>query len=225
MKCKSMSIVICAFVLIATTALDIVLKLNIERVARQQAHYNLEQTKACVNELILGEPKLFRQVADEEIETALFICGSKQRITQTGDMFAFNLRTLKFLFDPSIDCHVDGGKYMTKESECSLHQDKQACYDSAVYLTSGTSSELDTYVSWKFDNAREMLEWKVLPSDDYGFDGVKRSGTIKPHQVVLVQGIQEDELTQKYMITRVVIFIGGLLIIILSLAFILHKED
>jgi len=42
-------------------------------------------------------------------------------------MFAYNLRTLEFVFDPSLDCFVEGGKFMTIDSECKLHKDPKKC--------------------------------------------------------------------------------------------------
>jgi len=100
------------------------------------------------------------------------------RVTTTGDMFAFNLRTLEFVFDPSLDCFVEGGKFMTKDSECQLHKDPSRCEEVMSVMYTGYDSNVDHLNWWQFDNGREYLEWTILPSERIGFDGLQRGGEV-----------------------------------------------
>ena len=139
------------------------------------------------------------------------------RTTPTGDMFAFDLRTKEFIFDPSLDCFVEGGKFMTIESECSLHNDKELCKDVLKEMSSGYNSDIHKMTFWQFDDAREYLEWVILPSEQVGFDGIERGGLLKPKQVLLAQGVQEDEIWARYSNFRMVLHTLGFLSIILIL--------
>jgi hypothetical protein len=147
------------------------------------------------------------------------------RTSATGDMFAFDLKTLEFVFDPSLDCYVEGGKKLTKESECSLHQNPKLCEQAIVKLTSGTDSDQDTLAFWQFNNGREYLEYMVLPNKQTGYGGTLRGGNVKPHQIVVVQGAQEDELHNRYMLTRIAVAVSGLIVILITLIMTLSQRD
>lgn len=202
-------------IIFSTILVDVSWKYYAENSARIQAKYNLKQTQSCVNDLLLNNEG--KTVNNESIEKALKVCAKDMRVSPTGDMFAYDLRTKEFIFDPSLDCFVEGGKYMTEESECNLHNDKDICRRVLRTLTSGYDSDQHQKVWWKFDNAREYLEWVILPSEQSGFDYIKRGGILQPHQVVLVQGVKEDEIWERYNHFRILLHSLGFLSVIFVL--------
>lgn len=215
------SIIITVMIVLCTFAIDISFKYNLEKSARIQAKYNLRQIKFCVNDLILmdsdGLLTNYGKHSNYEIEKAMQICAKESLVSPTGDVFAFDLKSGDFIFDPSLDCYVEGGKKMTAESECTLHKDPAICKQVMQFLTNGYDSDTSMMHWWQFDDAREYLEWVVLPDENRGFDGSVRSGNGHPHQVVVAQGVQEDELWARYKAHRITIYAIALLSIIINL--------
>lgn len=214
------TIIITTVIILSTIIVDVSWRHYTEISTRTQAKYNLKQTQACVNDLLLKKhnfPVFNTNISNSDIEKALKTCAREMRVSPTGDMFAFDLRTKEFIFDPSLDCFIEGGKYMTYESECSIHNDKEVCGSVLKILNSGYDSDQYQKVWWKFDNAKEYLEWVILPQEQFGFDGVERGGLLQPRQVVLVQGVQEDEILERYASFRVTVHILGFLSIIFIL--------
>lgn len=213
-------------IILCTIGIDVSWQFYAERSVRIQAQYNLIQAQVCVNDVLLGDSDkpLYRDASNDEIERALKTCAREMKVSPSGDMFAFDLRTKEFVFDPSLDCFVEGGKYMTPGSECELHKDKATCKTVLKVLTSGYSSDSNTKVWWKFNDGREFLEWIVLPNEGIGFDGVARGGVIRPKQVVLVQGVQENELLARYSHFRLVLYIIAGLSIIFNLLVAVHEN-
>ena len=227
MKYSGSRIAVVALVLLCTVAIDVSWKFYLEKSARITAKFNLQQTKTCVNDLLLHsadsliyDPK----ITNTEIEKALKTCAREMKVTSSGDMFAFNLRTTEFVFDPSLDCYVEGGKKMTAESECVLHQDPEKCKEVMKEMLGGYDSDISKLNWWKFDSAREYLEWTILPNENMGFDGVQRGGILKPNQVLLAQGVQEDELWARYSGFRMIVYGIGFLSIIINLLIAVHEN-
>jgi len=218
---------IIALILLCTVAIDITWKYYLETSARITAQFNLQQAKVCVNDLLLknaDSPVYNTHIDNAMIEKALKTCAREMKVTKTGDMFAYNLRTLDFVFDPSLDCYVEGGKKMTIDSECELHQDPGKCAEVMKVMNTGYDSDISQRHWWKFDDAREYLEWAVLPSERIGFDGLARGAILKPNQVLLAQGVQEDELWSRYSGFRVVLYGIGFLSIVINLLVAVHEN-
>lgn len=227
MKYSGSRIAVVILILLCTVVIDISWKMHLEKSARIAAKFNLQQAKTCVNDLLLrsADSQIYdTKITNVEIEKALKTCAREMRVTQTGDMFAFNLRTLDFVFDPSLDCYVDGGKKMTAESECALHQDPEKCKEIMKEMLGSYDSDINKLNWWKFDNAREYLEWTILPNEQIGFDGVQRGGILKPNQVLLAQGVQEDELWARYSGFRMIVYGIGFLSIIINLLIAVHEN-
>ena len=225
MKYNNLRLVIIILIVVCTVAIDTSWKFFAEQSARQVARYNVDNVRNCINELILGKDQInYRYVSDDEIQKALKVCGQKMRITETGDIFAVNLQTLDFVFDPSLDCYVDGGKKLTADSECTLHKDPAVCKAVVPLLTSGYDSEPNTRAWWQFNSSREYLEWAVAPSESKGYDGFTRGGILKPHQIVIVQGIIENELWTRYSGFRIAVYLIGFLSIIINLLYAVHEN-
>ena len=227
MKYSGSRIAVIILILLCTVAIDISWKMYLERSARITAKFNLQQAKTCVNDLLLqsaDSPIYNARIDNDMVEKALKTCARDMKVTTTGDMFAFNLRTLDFVFDPSLDCYVEGGKKMTADSECVLHQDPEKCKKVMKEMLGGYDSDIHKLNWWKFDDAREYLEWTILPNENMGFDGVQRGGILKPNQVLLAQGVQEDELWARYSGFRMIVYGIGLLSIVINLLIAVHEN-
>ena len=124
----------------------------------------------------------------------------------------------------SLDCYVEGGKIMTAESECGLHQDPNKCKEVMREMLGGYDSDIHKLNWWKFDDAREYLEWTILPSETVGFDGIHRGGILKPNQVLLAQGVQEDELRARYSGFTMILYGIAFLSIIINLLIAVHEN-
>lgn len=227
MKYSSTRLAVMALIVLCTVGIDVAWQFNLENSARITAKFNLKQAQVCVNDLLLKShdaPIYNPKITNDDIEKALKTCAREMRVTTAGDMFAFNLRTTEFVFDPSLDCFVEGGKYMTKESECTLHNNPKKCEEVMPKMLTGYDSNIEDMNWWKFDDAREYLEWVVLPSEKMGFDGLQRGGILKPNQVLLVQGVQEDELQARYRNFTIVLYGIMFLSIIINLLIATHEN-
>ena len=225
---KKSTIFIIALIVLSTVTIDTLWKFNLEQSVRQSARYNLNNIKSCVNDLLLSNDKgihtNYRVIDNSEVEKAIRTCGRNSLTTPTGDIFAYDLHTKEFIFDPSLDCFVPDGKYMTIESECRLHLNTIQCKVALNAMNSGYNSNSHLKTTWQFDNGKEYLEWTVLPSVDRGFDGIVRTGNARTHQVVVAQGIQEDELWSRYNFFRVGLYFVGFLSILINLALSVHHN-
>ena len=225
MRHSNTRVFVMVLIVICTVAIDVAWKHYLETSARITAKYNLDNIRSCVNDIVLGDNHYdYRVISNDEIERALKVCAKKSLVTTTGDVFAYDLKTLDFVFDPSLDCYVEGGKKMAWESECSLHKDPEICKHAMTYLNSGYDSDPSQRIWWQFDDAREYLEWVVIPSEDRGFEGLKRGSNIKPHQLVVAQGAQEDELWARYRGFRAIVYGIMFLSIIINLMLSVHDN-
>jgi len=226
-KYSSSRIITVFLIILCTVAIDVSWKHFLENSARITAQYNLRQAQVCVNDLLLishDAPIYNPKINNNDIEKALKTCAREMRVTTTGDMFAYNLRTLEFVFDPSLDCFVEGGKYMTINSECTLHKDPLRCEQAMRIMNTGYDSDIHQRTWWQFDDAREYLEFIVLPNEKVGFDGIPRGGILKPNQVLLTQGVQEDELWARYAYFRYIVYFIGFMSIIVNLLLSVHDN-
>lgn len=212
MKYSSRTVVVLLLIVLCTVAIDTSWQFYLEKSAREQAQYNLKQVQVCTNDLLENV-----NVDNVLLEKALKTCAREMRVSPTGDMFAYDMSTKVFIFDPSLDCFVEGGKLMTVESECSLHKNKEVCKKVLNTIASGRNSDGKVGAWWQFNDGKEYLEWIVLPSEDVGYDGKIRGGNEKPQQVVLVQEIQENELLARYSTFRCILYFMGLISIIVNL--------
>ena len=227
MKYSSTRIMVIALILLSTVAVDVTWKHYLETSARITARFNLQQAKTCVNDLLLhdADSMIYNvNITNAEIEKALKTCAREMKVTSTGDMFAYSLRTTDFIFDPSLDCYVEGGKKMTIDSECTLHKDPKQCESAMKLMNTGYDSDISSRTSWRFNNSKEYLEWVVLPNERVGFDGIGRGGLLKPNQVVLTQGVIEAELWSRYAGFRIVLYIIAFLSIIINLLIAVHEN-
>lgn len=227
MRYSSTRIAVVVLIIVSTITIDIAWKHYLEHSARITAKYNLQQAKTCVNDLLLKNsdaPIYNTNITNDDIEKALKTCAREMKVTTTGDMFAFSLRTTEFIFDPSLDCFVEGGKFMTKESECSLHKDPKKCEEVMPKMYNGYDSSIEDLNWWKFNSSREYLEWVILPSEKIGFDGLQRGGILKPNQVLLAQGVIEDELVARYTHFEAILYIIMFLSIIINLFIAVHEN-
>lgn len=217
MKYSNKTVAVIFLIIFCTVAIDTSWQFYLEKSAREQAQYNLKQVRVCTNDLLVNDV-----VDNDSVEKALKTCAREMRVSPTGDMFAFDAVTKVFIFDPSLDCFVEGGKLMTIESECSLHKDKEACKTVLNTIASGRSSDSQMKAWWKFNDGKEYLEWIVLPNEDVGYDDVIVGGNTRPHQVVLVQGIQENELLDRYAGFRWMLYVIGFVSILVNLLLSVH---
>ena len=227
MKYSSTRIAVVVLIVLCTVIIDVSWKHYLETSARMTAQQNLKQAQVCVNDLLLNNadsPIYDTHITNDDVEKALKICAREMKVTTTGDMFAYSLRTLDFVFDPSLDCYVEGGKKMTADSECTLHKDPEICKQAMAVMNTGYNSDIHMRAWWQFDDAREYLEWVVLPSERMGFDGVPRGGILKPNQVLLVQGVQEDELWDRYRGFRAIVYGIMFFSIIINLVCAVHDN-
>ena len=222
MKYSNFRLGIVGLIVVCTVLIDTSWKIFVEQSARQVARYNVENIKNCVTEVVKINGNTI-DVSNADVEKAMKACALKTRITETSDVFAVDLKSLEFVFDPSLDCYVEGGKALTVESECSLHKDQVMCKSVLPLLLSGYDSTQHTKVSWKFNDGKEYLEWAVAPSESKGFDGVTRGGSSKPHQILIVQGVVEKELWDRYCLFRLSVYLIGFLSIIINLLYAVHE--
>ena len=197
-------------VLLATSAIiiDTTLNYTVEQAAREQARTILSKVKSCVSHSM-----------QPDIRDRLSECGDGVQTTPTGDIFAYDLTTKKFMYDPSLDCHIDGGKRMTPDSICAIHADPGKCETALRTMNQGYNSTSATRASWLFDDATEYLEWVILPDETTGFNGLKRNGNTRPEQILVAIGIQSDELNNQYAILHIMLRVLTLLGIVLTLVF------
>jgi len=225
-KHSGLRLVVVALIVVCTVVIDVTMQFYVEKSARTTARQMLVNVKSCVNDELLadgdGLPTHYVGIDNGKVEMALKTCARNSLTTPTGDVFAYDLQTLDFVFDPSLDCYVPKKK-MTAESLCIIHKDPEACKRALKVINRGYDSVDGTNLSWQFDDAREYLEWVVLPSMNRGYGGELR-GVDKPHQIVVVQGIEEDELMARYAPFRFVLYTVGFISILLNLLLSVYDE-
>ena len=97
---NTLKVISVSLILFFAIFIDVAFQHYVELGARQSALYDLENMKNCTNEILKDGV-----VDNNAVERALKICAGKARTTPTGDAFAFDTKTLDFVFDPSLDCY------------------------------------------------------------------------------------------------------------------------
>ena len=192
------------------------LKVEIEESFREHARLDLQQAKMCINSVLKSD--FYKNDGfDDRLFKVVDVCAKQVRTTSTGDVFMFDLNTGKFIYDPSLDCHVNTGKvFADKESsiklmqeiknnpntdypECYLHKDQERCYIARDKMFIGYDSRRGDNNWFQFDDSIEWLEYVVLPVEYEGFDQKPRgANTSKPKQYMLALGIQSDEAYKQF---------------------------
>ena len=223
MKYNYRSVLVVLFIVLSTVAIDAVWKVSLEDSARTQAKYNLAQVKLCVNDLLLTDSDgLYTKYGTKtrmELRAALFTCGKNMKISPQGDIWAYDLNSKEYVFDSNPKYGSVDGIYWKASKLCGSKGDW--CSRLITIMNSGYDSTWMGY-SWIFKRDKEWLEWKVLPGEYIGFDGVSKSGNNKAQQVVVVQGAREGELLHRYRVFRGFVYGLGFLMILLNLALQAH---
>jgi len=208
------SVIIILFILLGTVAIDTGFKVNIENSARIQAKYNLSQIKLCVNTLLLkdsdGLLTRYNQKPDAKIREALYTCAKNMKVSINGDVWAYDLHSKHYVFDSNQKYGSIVNRYWEKDKICGK---KEWCKKLLTIMASGYDSTWIGY-SWIFKKDKEYLEWKVLPEENLGFNGISVTGKGKPQQIVVVQGAREKELMKRYTWLRTLIYSIGFIMII-----------
>ena len=178
----------------------------LEKHARQSARNTLQKVSSCVSEYPEGD-----------IINKLEFCASGVTTTPTGDIFAFDMQSGKFLFDPSLDCRVEGGAMMTEESICSIHADPRKCATALRHMMLGVNSYPSLRASWLFDDATEYLEWIVYPGEHMNLDGSSVNNKNPTNQVIIAIGIQSDELFEDFVVYDFILKAMALFMLLVTL--------
>jgi len=195
--------------MISTVVVNTTWSYYLELHERSQARNMLNKIRTCVINTKEGD-------TIDKLES----CASGVKTTPTGDVFAYSLKTKRFLYDPSFDCHTEYNRYMTTESECTLHSDKEACAKAIAIMNKGMDSYRGQNVSWRFDDSRELLEWIVFPDESHTLDGELRNNSLKgSDQIIIAIGIQEDELFKEFFVFEIVLLSQSFIAIILVLLY------
>jgi hypothetical protein len=199
--CRVRALTNILLIVVAVIIVDTTLKFQVEQYARKQARNTLSKVSSCIDNSTKDD------IIDKVAE-----CASGVTTTPTGDMFAYNLNTKEFVFDPSLDCKSDVALKMTDESLCPLHNNAGKCIEALKVMDLGYDSTSQTRASWLFDDATEYLEWIVYPNEHQGIYGIERGGNLTPNQVVIAIGVQSDELEGNFnmltVLLRILAFIG-----------------
>lgn len=180
-----------AIVLTLTLVVDVLFMQQLEADKRQQGRYNVEHTIACIHS---HDHKASANMLDN---TVLGVatwreCSNKMRTSPTGDMYILNRDTLQFLYDPSSDVPKGEPMYFTNESVGKLFTEWPTAELALIQLTSGASSTTGSNVSYNFDGDTEWLEYATYRT---------KCGT----DIIVVQGIQSDEATARYLGIRLLV--------------------
>lgn len=170
-KSDSVGMVLAVIILFAATIADTLLLSSIEEEKRVQARYNLVQVSHCYKELegLVGQSK------------ALMVCTGKMRTSVTGDIYVLDSNTLEFVHENSDD--VPPIKlYFTKESVGKYFKDWSTAKAFISKVKENEASVYRTNAHYNFDGETEWLEWKSIPKTD----------------LIVVQGIQEDEVLSNF---------------------------
>jgi hypothetical protein len=200
-------------IVVAAMLVDTTYNFQVEQYARKQARNTLNKVSSCIDDM-----------GDEDIVDKVAACAKGVTTTPTGDMFAYNLNTKEFVFDPSLDCKSDVALKMTNISLCPLHNSAVACNEALKVMNLGYDSTQQTRASWLFDDSTEYLEWVIYPNEHEGIDGLKRGGEITPNQIVLAIGIQSDELESNFNILNLLLRVLALVSICVVLMFTLAGQ-
>ena len=175
------------FLLSVLLIASIMFNMEIEDSKRIQARYNLNNITYCFSELEA------RGMPFNEYST---ICTKKSKTSFTGDVYVLDSTTKEFVSETSRDVPRKA-LYFTKDSVGKLFYDWNSGKEALYYILSGKDSEEGLNVSYNFDGSPEWLEWKNY-DDKY----------------VVVQGIQKDEVMDRFKPLQFFIYMSVLLVIV-----------
>ena len=196
--------------LLSTVIADIHISYLIEQEKRQQARYNLEQIRHCLD---IGSP------AVDEVE--LFDqCIGKVKTSQTGDVYVFNPYTLEGVYDTSVDIPLDKKLSFTKDSLGKIFSDWSTAEIAINKIVLGKDSKYGDNVKYLFDDDWEWLEWIYYPKE-----ASKTFSRNTP--LVIVQGTQKDEVFKRYEVIRFGVFVvvSFLCLLLLSTIRVSHRRN
>lgn len=194
---ESSTIWVIVAIILVTLVADMLLVNSVEKEKRAQARFNLEQISYCYkNTVTTGNEK-----------EALKVCSSKSRTSFTGDVYALDYDTLEFIHETSNDV-PEKKLYLTRESVGEYFRDWNSAETAIVLMKLGKNSRPGVDAWYNFDGSYEWLEWILLP------DEVKEEGS---KRIIVVQGIQKDEVMSHYNFLRVYAAIAIWLVILLML--------
>ena len=172
--------------LLATMFFTTLVSVSIELEDRQQARYNLEQVRLCLDSI---NPYI-------NIDKGFEVCTQKSRTTATGDIYILDGETLEFVYENSNDVPKD--LYFTEDSVGKYFKDWDSAKEALAYITSGKDSSVDYSASYNFDGDKEWVEWINYAHDNKWY--------------IIVQGIQKDESLRLYSLIVYFIYLGVFLI-------------
>lgn len=217
MKYSVKSVITIVLIVLSTIGIDTVWKINLESSIRTQAHYNLNQIKLCLNNELLKSKidgmytkygiKTRKQIAD-----ALYVCAEKSKLSAQGDVWAYDLHTKEYVFDSNPKYGKPEGRYWDKRI---CNKQGSWCPELIKHMNSGNDSK--GRESWKFQDDTEWLEWMVMPDVNSGYNGVTRTNSKTPQQIVVIQGARKSELMHRYRFFRMFLYTLGFVMIIINL--------
>jgi len=195
--------------LISTVVIDTHMSYLIEQEKRQQARYNLEQVRHCLDKglPIMAEIEVFNQ------------CISKSRTSQTGDVYVFDPYTLEGIYDTSVDIPLHKQMSFTKESLGQIFKDWHSAEVAIEHIILGKDSKYGDNAKYLFDDDWEWLEWIYYPEE-----ATKAFTNDTPY--VIVQGTQRDEIFKRYEGIRFAVFllISFISLLLLSTIKVTHRR-
>lgn len=192
--------------LFSSIVFDRVTTHTIEEDKRQQARYNLEHVNYC-----------FHSTRDHfGMEESLRICTTDVRTTHTGDVYVLDFDTLEFVFENSTDV-PNGNLYFTEESVGKHFTDWPTGEAARDLMLLGKDSQPGLNSWYQFDSGIEWLEWKVIP----------HLYVENQNKYIIVQGIQKDEVYERYRVSRILAFsiVALVVLLLLSSIRVRHRRD
>ena len=170
------------FIICATLITDVLFNKYVQDSKRQQARFNVEHTVGCLG--------LYESIDESRVVDPLGmkLCASKMRTSPTGDMYLLDMADLKFVYDNSSDVPRD--MYFTKESVGQYFNEWDTAIGALGSLTNGTDSVYGTRAKYNYDGATEWLEFGTYTTKD-------------GRNLVVVQGVQSDEVLRAYKLPKV----------------------
>lgn len=196
--------------LLSTVIVDMHMSHLIEQDKRQQARYNLEQIKNCLDRGLTKSPEaeVFEQ------------CIGKSKTSQTGDVYVFNPFTLDNIYDTSVDIPLNRQLRFTPDSLGLIFTDWNSAEIALKKMTLGKDSKYGDNVKYLFDDDWEWLEWIYYPKE-----ASKAFSKNVPY--VIVQGTQKDEVFKRYEVIRLSVFgiISFICLLLLSTVRVSHRGE
>lgn len=198
------------------TILSIVfIDMNIEKTAREQARYMANWIAQCINERVWSWT-----YSRAELSKISYECGSSHRSGWvTWDFFVVNLANNQFVYDGSPDCSKDWyDRHLSDKEECSLHKNKELCNKVISQLKQWHNSYEWQNLYWEFDDAKEWLEWVIIPSERKWYQWYIWEWWVRNKnntQLLVVMWTQSDEVESQWIMPKIFLTLSLLLGVIL----------